>query len=490
MTVGEKIQFYRKEHHLSQEELGQKLLVSRQTVSLWEMDKTMPTVDNLLLLKEIFGVTVDELLSGDEPAEEKREAGAEAIATAPLETYVFQYTVTDLREVFKSSRAPLIRRGVIFAAACAILFVFLAAADAGDPLLGMLLGWFALGMVGHIRGIAAYGRAWKTAEKRAAETTYAYDVYDGYLMLTLSRGGEIMRTQKVYFDDIKSILPGKRYMILQISGEIYIVKRDELISDSAFLTLSKRASAARGRAELKKTTGALKTASILLAVLSYLTIMGALMAVAVLTGLHHTMPENMWVFYLFLPIPVGSILLGFRLKRKGYRYHLNVITGFIMAGLLCLYGSFSFMFAGVYSHGEEPILRVEQMLGIDVPSHIRINTQDWTQGTQNVKRGYMISTSDIFFSEDVAEVFERDLAGDERWMAAVPSEMVGIMPYMYAANVGDYCILYNVASGELNRLPDESGTYRFICVMYDEGTNSMVLAEYELAYTQSCDSGA
>jgi transcriptional regulator with XRE-family HTH domain len=218
MTVGEKIQFYRKEHHLSQEELGQKLLVSRQTVSLWEMDKTMPTVDNLLLLKEIFGVTVDELLSGDEPAEEKREAGAEAIAAAPSEAYVFQYTVTDLREVFKSSRAPLIRRGVIFAAACAILFVFLAAADAGDPLLGMLLGWFALGMVGHIRGIAAYGRAWKTAEKRAAETTYAYDVYDGYLMLTLSRGGEIMRTQKVYFDDIKSILPGKRYMILQISG--------------------------------------------------------------------------------------------------------------------------------------------------------------------------------------------------------------------------------------------------------------------------------
>jgi transcriptional regulator with XRE-family HTH domain len=82
MTVGEKIQFYRKEHHLSQEELGQKLLVSRQTVSLWEMDKTMPTVDNLLLLKEIFGVTVDELLSSDEPAEEKREAGAEAIAAA------------------------------------------------------------------------------------------------------------------------------------------------------------------------------------------------------------------------------------------------------------------------------------------------------------------------------------------------------------------------------------------------------------------------
>ena len=41
MKVNEKIQHYRKIAGLSQEELGKKLLVSRQTVSLWEMDKTL-----------------------------------------------------------------------------------------------------------------------------------------------------------------------------------------------------------------------------------------------------------------------------------------------------------------------------------------------------------------------------------------------------------------------------------------------------------------
>ena len=40
MTVGEKIQKYRKELAMSQEELGQKLLLSRQTISLWENDQT------------------------------------------------------------------------------------------------------------------------------------------------------------------------------------------------------------------------------------------------------------------------------------------------------------------------------------------------------------------------------------------------------------------------------------------------------------------
>ena len=62
MTVGESIQKCRKELGLSQEELGQKLFVSRQTVSQWEKDQTVPTIDNVMRLKEIFGVSVDEIL--------------------------------------------------------------------------------------------------------------------------------------------------------------------------------------------------------------------------------------------------------------------------------------------------------------------------------------------------------------------------------------------------------------------------------------------
>ena len=94
MTVGEKIQYYRKKAGLSQEDLGQKLLVSRQTVSLWEMDKTLPTVDNLRLLKEIFSVSVDEILDESEPTEEPEEI-------KPKETYVFGLDKNDQNEVLK-----------------------------------------------------------------------------------------------------------------------------------------------------------------------------------------------------------------------------------------------------------------------------------------------------------------------------------------------------------------------------------------------------
>lgn len=72
MSAGQSIQKHRKKLGLSQEELAQKLFVSRQTVSLWEKGLTSPTPDNLLRLKEIFGVSVDEILQGSEKGEGKK----------------------------------------------------------------------------------------------------------------------------------------------------------------------------------------------------------------------------------------------------------------------------------------------------------------------------------------------------------------------------------------------------------------------------------
>ena len=79
MTVGEKIQHYRKQIGISQEALGEKLFVSRQTVSLWEMDKTLPTIDNLIRLKEIFSISIDELLSDTNPAQDNKVSPKESI---------------------------------------------------------------------------------------------------------------------------------------------------------------------------------------------------------------------------------------------------------------------------------------------------------------------------------------------------------------------------------------------------------------------------
>lgn len=61
MTLGQRISRYRKELHISQEELGARLGVSRQAVSKWETDLSAPDMNNLLALAREFGVSVAEL---------------------------------------------------------------------------------------------------------------------------------------------------------------------------------------------------------------------------------------------------------------------------------------------------------------------------------------------------------------------------------------------------------------------------------------------
>ena len=74
-TLGRRIQEARKAAGLSQESLGERLGVSRQAVSKWEADTSVPELENLIAMSRIFGVTIGALLgvepAAEEPAEEE-----------------------------------------------------------------------------------------------------------------------------------------------------------------------------------------------------------------------------------------------------------------------------------------------------------------------------------------------------------------------------------------------------------------------------------
>ncbi|MFT8460044.1 MAG: helix-turn-helix transcriptional regulator [Liquorilactobacillus ghanensis] len=65
MKLGLQIKKYRSDYNYSQEELSEKLFVSRQTISNWENDKSYPDVQSLLLLSSIFDISLDQLVKGD-----------------------------------------------------------------------------------------------------------------------------------------------------------------------------------------------------------------------------------------------------------------------------------------------------------------------------------------------------------------------------------------------------------------------------------------
>lgn len=66
MEFNEKLQQLRKQKALTQEELAKILYVSRTAISKWESGRGCPNIDSLKAISEFFGVSIDELLSGDE----------------------------------------------------------------------------------------------------------------------------------------------------------------------------------------------------------------------------------------------------------------------------------------------------------------------------------------------------------------------------------------------------------------------------------------
>lgn len=78
MTFGEKLQFLRKQSGLSQEQLAERLAVSRQAISKWELGSALPDTENVIQLGRLFQVSLDYLLDDAIQAETAEAAAAAA----------------------------------------------------------------------------------------------------------------------------------------------------------------------------------------------------------------------------------------------------------------------------------------------------------------------------------------------------------------------------------------------------------------------------
>lgn len=78
MTLGEKLRNARKQEGLSQEQLSEKLGVSRSAVAKWETDNGIPDISNLIALSDEFGLSLDELIKENTAVKKKLIADSSA----------------------------------------------------------------------------------------------------------------------------------------------------------------------------------------------------------------------------------------------------------------------------------------------------------------------------------------------------------------------------------------------------------------------------
>ena len=333
MTVGENIQKNRKGLGMSQEELGQKLLVSRQTISLWEKDQTTPTIDNLMRLKEVFGVSVDEILGLENKTQNTEDE--------PNEAYRFNFSKTELDEIHRLQRKVAYKKPIIFVLLLVLLLILLIGSSAPSFMIGVASGLLFVCAVSTIKGIRIYNKTWENSIERICKSTYAYKIFEDYIIVNIYRNNEMIRESKCYFSEIEQIQQIDQWLFFQFIGQTFIVRKNELKENSSFYShMYKNPSKVVDNIIPNKW----RVISIVVFVASLLSIWGALALVGAVSSANSLPVENMWLFFLFTPIPLASVVFRFVLKSKGYKYKKNIIAGIIMTFFLCIYGVFTFLF--------------------------------------------------------------------------------------------------------------------------------------------------
>lgn len=467
MTTNEKIQYYRKKLGLSQEELGQKLLVSRQTVSLWENGQTAPTIDNLIRLKDIFGVTVDELLGCENETLEEQ--------IVPNESYSLEYTRAELGKIYKciiktSFKKPLISLAV-FAAVLAVYILI----DAFEVLIGIVAGIFVIYAVLILKSFLAHRKAWNKSIDRVAESRYEYRVFEDYFTVDISRNNELVRTEKILFCDVKKAYDfgEEKYIILDINNQLYILRKSDITKNSAFYMALYNSSKQPDKKEVKKLTVAANV---------FFALSLAIVVLFTSSKTEDFIFENLWIYLAVLPVPVICTALGLTLKKKGCKYKKNIFAGIFAIMLLCVNGMLSYSLSDIDDLVYEPGEFFSEVTHITLPEAVDEYTVNFEEDTQPESCGYIYSTTRIIFDGYTTDNFENTFNFDTRWLDEFPKELGELLSplgFDEGHKSADKVMLYNIYTNEFNAFPQDSGLYDFLAVFYHTNEKMLEIFEYE-----------
>lgn len=443
MTIGERIHTLRKAKGLSQEEIAKKILVSRQTVSQWETDQTAPSIDNIYRLREVFGISFDELFWG-------RSDHSQPIFTEPaLEEYETVYPQNIL-----SAAVFIVYKGYLYFLFCAVFIAMIGGAFLfvkGVPAVfsAAVLG-FGLGLSVLLSAVCA------AFFKKKNETRCILRVFSNkFTVYTFDKTRELA-SYTIGKNEIKSFWQSSKYIVFMHSKRFFLISRDEIQDDSllySYFEGAKQKSFSADKPYLDKTCFCL----FLLSVFSLAAVtMGALAAISGQSRLL----DVFWVIWLFLPAPVISVVLGVILNIKKIRNIKNIVAGLLASALIISVGSIP---------GISDIARWQKWSNTQIPL-----TSKYTKAEIRAD-GYTLYT--LEFADP--RLFEKSISGNGYWNDILPVQMISCLPSSHSRMAYEYCFIYNISLNQHNQVPPKTGTFRFAFFSYDVDSGTLQVEEYK-----------
>ena len=465
MTIGERIQMHRKNQGLSQEDLAQKLFVSRQTVSQWETDQTVPSVDNIYRLKEVLDVSFDEILS-DERIEKE-----ETTEEKPLEEYEYCPDEDEAKATIKFVTNFDIKKNLIVIGALILLGLCFSILDAGEVSLGAILGiilFFGLETLFAAVNVSTMKK--KQLENMSCRSQ-RFRLFDDCLEMTFisDKGGKSLYVIKK--EEISNFFETEKYYVFIAKQIIFSIKK-EVLKENSIL----RNFIYKERVDEDKTS---KTVS---KVLFALTIISGVLSNAfstIVSDYYYDFPNIEWWFLvIFLPMPIISAVYAIYLIIKKKDWLKNVIVAVIGILLLCtaVHNTFT-----PYDNTYDDLDMVEywnEMADLNIPIDGEATNTFYEEGDYYSEKG-CYSSSTVVYEGDVADTFEEQISKDERWKKEYPEELREYMlDFEFDTDGDDYYCLYNSDTEQFSEAPEKPGTYNFYLFVYNADDCVLQVEDY------------
>lgn len=339
MDIGTKILEHRKKAGLSQEELGFKLNVSRQSVSLWETNQVQPTLDKLISLSKIFNVSVDEFLDNEDNKKEVLDKTNQSLFSASM-----VYT----KEVYEKAYKVFFKKQFILnglgIASAIILIVCLLCNNFRNIYIGVIIS-FIIGIAFFISNII---RIIKNIKKNVIDELKIkpnlkskYYFYDEHFDIE-STSDNTNSNYSIKYSEITFKKYDSKNIYLIFEGMHCVI--DISTCEENFDKLLKLLNIKK-----KEKRSNIRKLLLIFFILSILSIYIGLFLIMLFmknspnSYLHNDMIAYMWCLYLVIPIPLTSVILGFVYKAREYKGMKNIIAGIVMILILGFFGSFTFI---------------------------------------------------------------------------------------------------------------------------------------------------
>jgi len=192
--------------------------------------------------------------------------------------------------------------------------------------------------------------------------------------------------------------------------------------------------------------------------------------------------KNMWVFWCWLPIPILSIILGFKYKKAGFKCTKNIVGGFIIGFFLLVYGSFC-----MFPTNEQDYTKIndyKEIVNLELPDSGVLEIIDWDSHPNRNMTEY--TTINAYYAQvDVTKLVE-SIGNNPNWILSKEfrTDMNVFLTSSLVPDDDAYFSIYNKTTNEYNVLPEKSGEYEVYAMKYDKSDKKLQIDKFKISYNK------